>query len=189
MAEEAGNPVTYIENQVQWSGIRFGAGRHHCISYSGCEIIAVFNAWRALRGPGTFRQMAELIREFEKHGAALWGAFGTAPRALIKYLKRQGLVVRVSYGESDSLQEIERESRVMIATVYNDRMDITRQIHTVCITRDEDRGYVLHNAYKRDKDGAYCESDSYITLDDAVAHISVYEPKLICLIGVSQRQS
>lgn len=182
------NQTPYIENQAQWSGIRFGAGRHHCMSYSGCEIIAVFNAWRALRGPGTPGEMADLIREFEHAGAALWGAFGTSPRALIKYFRKCGLSVLVSYGENDSMKRIERESRAMIATVYNDGKDITRQIHTVCITGDRKQGFVLHNAYKRDKNGVYCASVPYGTLGEAVAHISEYELRLICLIGISEGQ-
>lgn len=33
-----------IEDQAQWEAIQFGAGSHHNMSYSGCEIIAVFNA-------------------------------------------------------------------------------------------------------------------------------------------------
>lgn len=185
MQREVCASFAYIENQAQWGKVWFGAGKHHCISYSGCEIIAVFNAWRALRGPGTLMEMADLIREFEADGAALWGEFGTAPRALIKYFRKCGLSVLVSYGENDSMKRIERESRVMTATVYNDRKDITKQIHTVCITRDSNYGFVLHNAYRRDENGVYCASVPYATLVEAVRHISEYESKLICLIGIS----
>ncbi len=34
-----------------------------------------------------------------------------------------------------------------------DKNDITRQIHTVCITKKHDGNYVLHNAYCRDQTG------------------------------------
>lgn len=182
-------PSACIEDQVQWGDIWFGAGRHHNMCYSGCEIIAVFNAQKKLNGSGTLQEMADLIRRFESKGAALWGEFGTSPKALAQYFKRCGLQVLISYGDQGSMEAIERESFVMIATVYNDGNDITKQIHTVCITRDLNGGYILHNAYCIDKRGAYTESISYRTLDDAVKHVSRYESKLIYLIGITPNKS
>lgn len=177
-----------IENQAQWEAIRFGAGRHHNMSYSGCEIIAVFNAQKKLYGLGTLEEMADLIRRFETKGAALWGAFGTSPLALAQYFKKCGMEVLTSYGKQQSVEDIERESAVMIATVYNDGDDITKQIHTVCITRNPKGGYVLHNAYYKDKNGRYTESISYTSLEEAITHISRYEPKLIFLIGINRKR-
>ena len=57
---------------------------HHNMSYSGCEIIAAFNAKKVFGFPGTAEEMAELIYEFESCGAALWGEFGTSPAAIAK---------------------------------------------------------------------------------------------------------
>lgn len=36
-------PSAYIENQNEWGNIIFGAGKHHNMSHSGCEVIAAFN--------------------------------------------------------------------------------------------------------------------------------------------------
>ena len=181
------DPYVCIENQAQWEDIRFGAGRHHSMCYSGCEIIAVFNARKRLYGSMTPEDLAELIHRFEKKGAALRGEFGTSPLALARYLKRSGMEVRTSYGKQRSVEDIERESTVMIATVYNDGNDITKQIHTVCITRDVNGGYILHNAYCKDTSGRYTESISYPTLREAITHISGYGAKLIYLIGINSK--
>lgn len=172
-----------IENQAQWGDIWFGAGKHHNMGYSGCEIMAAFNARKVLKRLGTLEEMAEMIRYFEADGAALWGVFGTSPWAVTQYFKKQGYDVLLSYGEDDTIRAIEQKGQVMIATVYNDRYDITKQIHTVCITRGRG-GYVLHNAYFKDKSGAYAMSPSYALLEDAIAHISNYQTKLICLLGI-----
>lgn len=183
------SPSVCIENQAQWEDIRFGAGRHHNMCYSGCEIIAVFNARKKLHGSGTPEELADLIRRFEAKGAALRGEFGTSPLALMRYFKSCGMEVLISYGKQRSVEDIERESAVMIATVYNDGNDITKQIHTVCITRDISGGYVLHNAYCRDKTGRYTESISYPTLNEAITHISGYGAKLLYLIGITPKRA
>lgn len=183
------DPSVCIENQAQWEDIRFGAGRHHSMCYSGCEIIAVFNARKRLYGGGTPEELADLIRRFEAKGAALRGEFGTSPLALARYFKSCGMEVLTSYGKQLSVEDIERESTVMIATVYNDGNDITRQIHTVCITRDVSGGYILHNAYRKDQRERYVESISYPTLREAITHISGYGAKLIYLIGISRKKS
>lgn len=180
--------MTYIENQAQWGNVWFGAGKHHNMGYSGCEIIAAFNAQKVLRGSVDVGDMAGMIRYFEAGGAALWGAFGTSPQAVIQYFKKQGYEVLLSYGEDDTVRAIEQKSQVMIATVYNDRYDITRQIHTVCITRGQERGFVVHNAYFKDRGGTYIASPSYGTLQEAVAHVSNYQTKLICMAGITGKR-
>ena len=183
------DPSVCIENQAQWEDVRFGAGRHHSMCYSGCEIIAVFNARKRLYGSGTPEELADLIRRFEAKGAALQGEFGTSPLALARYFKSCGLEVLTSYGKQQSVEDIARESAVMIVTAYNDGNDITKQIHTVCITRNVSGGYILHNAYCKDKSGRYTESISYPTLREAVTHISGYGAKLIYLIGINRKKN
>ncbi|MDE6387040.1 MAG: hypothetical protein K2L82_04425 [Lachnospiraceae bacterium] len=179
------SPSVYIENQNEWKNIWFGAGRHHNMSYSGCEIIASFNACKALRGFASPEQMAQLIYDYEMHGAALLGEFGTSPRAIEKYFRHKGFTVSTAYGEDFAeVDRIASSYQVMIATVYNDKDDITKQVHTVCITVVTGTRYVLHNAYLVNKEGTYVESVPYKTVTDAVRHISRYEPKLIYLIGI-----
>lgn len=176
----------YIENQSEWKDICFGMGQHNNMSYSGCEIMATYNARKALDGAVSKVYMAELISVYEKRGAALWGAFGVAPTAISAYFRKSGFAVATVNGENESaVEEIGRNYTVMIATAYNDKHRITAQIHTVCITRNRDGKYVLHNAYLVDEKGRYRESMPYKTVQEVVSHISGREPKLIYLIGIA----
>lgn len=178
-------PETYIENQSEWGNIRFGVGRRLSMSYAGCEIIATYNARKALGEPLSKQYMAELISAYEARGAALWGAFGVTPTAIAAYFKKNGFEVRTADGADEAaVEEIAGSHKVMIATAYNDKNDITEQIHTVCITKNRDGKFVIHNAYRRDERGQYCESLPYETLQEAAANISRRESKLICLIGI-----
>ena len=177
-------PSSYIENQNEWGEILYGWGSHHNMKYSGCEIIATFNALKALKKADSPDFMTELIGEYEKHGAALWGEFGVSPLAICAYLKRQGFsVVTAKKDDDKSLNMADSRCRVFIVTVYNDAKDITAQIHTICITKEENR-YILHNAYHRNQKGVYVASIAYATLKEAISHISGQEVKMIYLIGI-----
>lgn len=179
-------PSAYIENQNEWSNIMYGIGKHHNMKYSGCEIIATFNALKALIGVGSPESMAELIREYEMHGAALGGEFGVSPRAIEAFFRKQSFLVTVTdKGDAEALEMVDRRSQVLIAVAYNDANDITQQVHTICITKDVGKGYVLHNAYRADQHGKYIASAPYVTLSDAIGNMSKYEPKLIYLIGIA----
>lgn len=176
-----------IENQSEWGNIRFGVGRRLSMRYAGCEIIAAYNARKALGERMSKGDMAKLIAAFEARGAALWGVFGVAPTAIAAYFRKNGFAVETADGADEkAVAEIARNHNVMIATAYNDRNDITAQIHTVCITRDHGRNFVLHNAYHRDEKGRFQESRPYMTIQEAVSHISRREPKLIYLIGIQR---
>ena len=177
-------PSAYIENQNEWGEILYGWGSHHNMRYSGCEIIATFNALKALGKAGSPDFMAELICAYEKHGAALWGEFGVSPLAISAHLKRQGFsVVTANRDDNQSWDMADSRCRVFIATVYNDAKDITAQIHTVCITKEEN-GYILHNAYRKNQKGIYVASMPYATLKEAITHISGLDTKMIYLIGI-----
>ena len=179
-------PSAYIENQNEWENIMYGAGKHHNMRRSGCEVIATFNALKAMTGDGSPESMAELIREYEMRGAALWGDLGASPRAIEAYFRKQGfLVTTTDKGDGESLEMVDKQSQVLIAVAYNDGNDITQQVHTICITKDAGKGYVLHNAYRMDKNGKYIASVPYSSLSDAVGHMSRHEAKLIYLIGIA----
>ena len=179
-------PSAYIENQNEWDKIMYGANAHSNMRFSGCEIMATFNAQKALMGTGSLEMMARLIRMYEARGAALGGIFGVSPRAIEDYFRGQGvLVMTTDKSDSESLNMVDSQCQVLIATVYNDANDITKQVHTVCITKDTGNGYVLHNAYRRDQNGTYIASAPYPTLSDAISNISRNETKLIYLIGIA----
>lgn len=181
-------PGVYIENQAEWGDIRFGVGRRCSMAYAGCEIMATYNARKAIGEKLSAQDMAELIHAYEARGAALWGAFGTTPTAIAAYFRKNGFRVQTTGGRARAAaEEIGGSAAVMIATVYNDKNDITAQIHTVCITRNKDGKFVIHNAYRRDEKGRYRESAAYETVQEAIAYISGRESKLIYLIGIGKR--
>lgn len=180
------DPHGCIENQSQWGNILFGKGAQNNIRYAGCEIIAAFNALKILTGTGTPESMARLISERERKGAALWGGFGVSPRAIEAYFRKQGFHVETTTKDDErSIKRVAASGKVFIATVYNDAGDITKQAHTVCISGGQDGGYVLHNAYRKNKNGKYASSVSYADLSTAIKHVSGADSKLIYLIGIA----
>lgn len=164
---------SFIENQRDWGNIQFGGGKHHNMGYSGCEIIAVYNALLSLGKALSFEEMAGLITAFEEKGAALKGEFGVAPYAVKEYLVNAGYEVEeTESAEEHDLCSLGEKSHVFIATVYNNQNNIMEEIHTVCIT-GRDGAYVVHNDYTRAGNGqqGYRERGGYATLWDAVESI------------------
>lgn len=161
----------YIENQAQWGNIAFGKGLSN-MSYSGCEIIATYNA---LYSMGENPSMPELIAMYEKDGMTRNGQFGTAPKAIYEYFASKYSAEMITDFSSDSkLDDVGKKYATFIATVYNDSSDITAMIHTVSITKTNDGGrdvFAVHNTYTK-SNGKYVEKGGYKTLKEAIAAIS-----------------
>lgn len=60
----------YIENQFYWKDIKFGISD---MSYSGCEIMATYNALKALGEPVSEQTVVDLIAMYEADGAVFGG--------------------------------------------------------------------------------------------------------------------
>ena len=131
-------PEGMIENQRELKALSFGSTD---MAYAGCEVIAVYNALLTV-GKRTF--LSELIEAFEKRGTVFNGRFGTSPYALAGYLKNLGIKVASSF-KRKNFGEIAEKSRVFIVTIYNDRKNIMQQVHTICVTKDENGLFVPHN--------------------------------------------
>lgn len=165
----------YIENQAQWENVCFGSSKHSNMKYSGCEIIATFNALKALGEPCGIPEMAELIAMYERDGAMLNGEFGVSPGAIRDFFSQKGYRVEESDGREAGILNDRRDwAKAVIVSAYNDAHDIMAQIHTVCMTRNEAGNLVLHNAYcwngrnyvARDQGGK-----GYFILTEAIAAI------------------
>lgn len=179
----------YIENQSEWSSVQFGQGRHHNMQYSGCEVIAAYNAMMALGEPALAKTMCRLMGAFEKNGAILRGDFGVSPLALARYFRQKGYQVSATTSRQKAVvNQLGQKSDVVILSIYNDSADITRQVHTVCITKDATNRFYIHNADVKDRQGQYCrkpvEDDGYLSLQEAVIKSSLYKPALLYLIGI-----
>ncbi len=119
---------SYIENQSSLSHIPYGKKN---VAYSGCEVIAVYNALQYL-GDTRF-DFDSLLRIFEKDGILLRGGFGTAPTALRDFMTKAGYQAKLTYDWA----AIEKEQpQCLLLTFYNNKNNIFDQIHTVCLTRN-----------------------------------------------------
>lgn len=174
-------PHTYIENQSEWRDIEFGFTD---MAYAGCEIMAVYNARLSLGEEMTAREMADLIRVFERHGAVLGGIFGTAPTAVYKYFRGNGYTVEMT---TDTLEEevnaLGDRYGTAIITFFNNRDDIKAQAHMVNVSKEQG-GYVCHNARLDGRGGNICGS-----LAEVVRRVSNGKAKLIGVIGISPAEN
>ncbi len=183
---------TIINNQNEWGNVIFGGGKNSSMAYSGCEIIAVYNALVSLGEQMTGCGLADLIAAFERRGAVRKGEWGVTPTAVYDYMKQRfGNDRTVSWfvpgrgrQPDDNVDQIGRQHAVLIATVYNNADDITGQIHTVCIAKQADGTFAVQNAGYRDQDGNYAEKGGFKTLSEAVSGISA-NPQLISCVCIA----
>lgn len=180
------NPAHFIENQNEWESVRFGLST---MKYSGCEIMAVYNALLDLGNRMTARDMAELISEFERKGAELNGRWGCSPKSICKYFIRRGYrVTMTTSAKPDVINSIGENSDSIIITAYNDRNDIRKMIHTISVTKSNSGNYTLHNAYRRinGRYAAYSGNSPVNSLWEVIGLISQGQAASICIIGINR---
>ncbi len=180
-------PNTYIENQSQWDRVHFG---NYKISYSGCEIIAVYNALLSLDKKLAAREMVDLICLFERNGSVLSGKWGISPKAAYAFFKKLGYRVIASDDVvEESINILGEQSDTIIVTAYNDCYDILKGLHTVNISKDGDGRYLIHNGYRAKIDSKgnkkYISSYPYQTLWEAIKNMSNGKASPIYVIGIS----
>jgi len=166
----------YIEDQNNYTDMKYGK---KTIQYSGCEVIAVYNAIFSLVGRHAF-YLEDLIKTFENNGMVLTGRFGTSPKALYSFFNKNGFISRFTSKESE-FEAVSSESDSIILTFYNDRKDIRNQIHTVSITK-ENGYYTAHNVYCNGTILGPCSS-----VTDLIHEINDGKAKGISLIGIKRK--
>ncbi len=162
----------FVEDQNNYGNMKFGKVT---MAYAGCEVFATGNALRSLTG----RQVnyPKLIERFEKDGMVLLGGFGTAPKAIAEFFEECGYEAQI-VTQRERFDEVAAQYPVVILTMYNDSEDITKKVHTVCITHSK-KGYTAHNVYC---DGTVV--GPYKTIDELIASINGGRAKGISLIGI-----
>lgn len=177
----------YIENQNEWKPVQFGSFKEHNMQYSGCEIIATYNALMALGEEVSGQTMVDLISSYERDGAALNGDFGVAPVAIADYFKNCDYDVSMTTSkDKNTINKIGEKSDTIIVTVYNNQQDITAQVHTLSITKEANGKYSVHNSYNYDdKKSKYTSQGGYNTLQDAINGTST-DALAISIIGISK---
>ena len=143
-------------------------------------MIAVYNALAALNGGPPTVTFPALLAIFEKKGILLDGYFGTSPDYIEAYLQTEYDTQMLSGRQihADALNRLSEEYTAYILTAYNNKCDITAEIHTMCITNDAGV-YRFHNGDQR----RTCR-----TLAEAVQGYHSGDGRAICVIGIRKRQ-
>lgn len=166
-----------IENQNKWESISFG---WFDMDFSGCEIIAAYNAKVALGEEMTETEMAELICTFEKKGAVLSGGFGVAPTEINDYFEREGYeTAMITSMEKEDINAVGEEYDTVIITVFNSSHNIMDQIHTMNVSKDEN-GYSCHNSTE--------ELVNLSSLWEIITSVSGGDAKPISVIGINKKE-
>ena len=177
----------YIENQAEWGEIRYGLST---LAFSGCEIMAVYNALHALGKEMTPQDMVELISAFERMGAVRRGKWGSSYYAVYHYfVEHEFETVFTCSRDVKRINEIGERCDTVVLTAYNNQYDIRSMIHTISVTKDENGHYTMHNAYKRNRDGKYAAYGGDMRIDSLQKVINLMSSNglasPICVIGIS----
>lgn len=166
----------FIENQNALGDMPYGK---RDMAYSGCEIIAAYNALICLEGKSDIT-FPKLINRFEKNGMVLSGKFGTSPKAVLKFFEDCGFKTGLCLKESE-FEVFALGYDTLILTLYNDRFNIKKQVHTVNI-EIKDKNFIAHNVYG---DGTVI--GPLPTLSNVIKAINGGRAKGIALIGIGER--
>ena len=166
----------YVEDQNNWKDLAYGEST---MQYSGCEIFATFNAIYNITGKHTI-PLHKMITQYESDGMVLSGKFGTAPKAIVDFLNKNGFKAEMTTEESE-FDAMGKKSGSLILTMYNDKEDISKEVHTVNISKENGK-YTAHNVYCNGK-----VVGPYATVTEVIKNINGGKAKGISLIGVNKK--
>ena len=165
----------FIENQDNYYDLKYG---RKTIDFSGCEVIAEYNALYDFTGNENI-DFPAMIDYFEKNGILLYGNLGTAPQSVEEYFNELGFKTLSSF-KREEYANIEKNYDTFILTKFNDIEDITQCIHTVCITKKDGKLYVHNNSY-------YGHNIQYNSIEDILNRIEGGQSKDIVLLGIKKK--
>lgn len=126
-------PEYYIENQEQFNVFRFG---NKNISHSGCGIIAVYNALKALNYPLSNSDFVKIISLFEKKGTPLFASIGISPTAIFKFFSKRNFAVnKIISSDENKITEFSRDFDTFICLIYNNSKNLKKGLHYVCVNK------------------------------------------------------
>lgn len=165
----------YVEDQNSYTDMKYGIST---MQYSGCEVFATFNAIFNICGK-PIMSLAQMISEYEKDGMVLSGKFGTSPRAISDFLNRHGFKTHLTTDEKE-FDKIGKEFSSLILTMYNDKNDISKEVHTVNISKEGGK-FTAHNVYCNGK-----VVGPYASVSEVIRNINHGKAKGISLIGIKK---
>ncbi len=166
----------FVEDQNSYTDMAYGDAT---MQYSGCEIFATYNAIHSILGKQSM-SLAKMISEYEKDGMVLSGKFGTAPKAIKDFLDKHGFKTEMTTNEAD-FDSYGKKFQSLILTMYNDKDDISKEVHTVNISKEGGK-YIAHNVYCNGK-----VVGPNATVKELIANMNGGKAKGISLIGVSKQ--
>ncbi|MDO4490673.1 MAG: hypothetical protein Q4B85_06385 [Lachnospiraceae bacterium] len=162
----------YVEDQQNYGDMTYG---RTLLKDTGCEILAVYNALNTLDS-SSCPSLPDMILDFEADGMVLSGRFGTSPRALLRYLIKKGYCAEL-ITDSSCFDTLGQRYSSLILTLYNNREDITEEIHTIHISRSP-QGFTAHNASSQ---------GPVPTVSQLIRMQNHGKGRGICLIGINTR--
>ena len=179
---------SFIENQQEWTDVKYGWHPKSNMGYSGCGVFAVWNVLYAMKRLGNeapVEKMVQLIEHFERWGTLAGGLFGTRMVAVCFYLMRHCKTVKsmLPVGRK-RLDRFGRQNDAFIVFMLNDWRHPFCGAHIVAITKDG-KGFVPHNVYRRDAQGKYLSGVPADSLFLSISHCTK-RPLALWIVGVRQ---
>lgn len=117
----------FLEYQNRCGQILYGKTN---VAFAGCEIIAFYNLLKALHRD---EPLPALIRETEANGMIHGAHWGTSPLSQLRALQKRGISVHYAWSEPE-FTAVLNSCESFLLTLYNDKDDLRKMIHTVCVT-------------------------------------------------------
>ena len=166
----------YVEDQNKYTDMAYGEST---MQYSGCEVFATFNALFNLTGKYPI-SLPDMISQYEKDGMVMAGKFGTSPQAICDFLNKKGYPASITTKDTE-FDALGKKSDSLILTMYNDKEDISKEVHTVNISKENGK-FTAHNVYCNGK-----VVGPYDSVSQTIANINKGKAKGITLIGVNKK--
>lgn len=99
----------------------------------------------------------DLLKYYENSGIMINDLFGTDSQAICNYFEQQDDYSADIYLDVEDFINKQKQYDVYIFTYYNQKDDITKQIHTVAVTKENGK-HVAHNV------GSIDSADSFETI-------------------------
>ena len=122
------------------SGMRYGRST---VSYSGCEVIAVYNALHLCGSPVPFPDAAKYMERYR----VLCGFWGTNFLFLGRSLKHFGLDTKRYRSKKRIASQLKAGKAALL--VYWTKKRFCSSVHTVCVQMQQDGQLTVYNAYNR----------------------------------------
>lgn len=136
---------------------------------NGCEIIAAYNAMKAL---GKQKDIRDIAYYFENDGQMLKGEFGTNPYATKRYFEKEGYKVQIVEGEKIINDKLPKTDAYILSFWNSD--DVMDMLHTVAMRKTKSGEYELFNYEPWTKKSKVVASLGEEFLDKGIVPLSVH---------------